>query len=252
MKFDTKYGEREGLTMLSTLLCNRGGVITIKVHGQIYLDRDTTDTYSMGTGEIINVKEEILKLYNQENGLQLVREYIDKIKAENPDYVQFLELLAARESSGGYGEISESGSYLGRYQIGDDVFKDIGFKDKDTNNWTDLAKAFGVNSKESYLKNPIAQEVAILFALRWDYYYVLDNGDDVMLTEYADDVEVTTSGLIAAAHLVGHSDLHKAFIGEQTWDNTVDGNKVKASEYMEEMGGLDLSGILGGVELAHE
>lgn len=252
MKFDTKYGEQEGLTMLSTLLCNRGGVITIKVHGQIYLDRDTTDTYSMGTGEIINVKEEILKLYNQENGLQLVREYIDKIKAENPDYVQFLELLAARESSGGYGEISESGSYLGRYQIGDDVFKDIGFKDKDTNNWTDLAKAFGVNSKESYLKNPIAQEVAILFALRWDYYYVLDNGDDVMLTEYADDVEVTTSGLIAAAHLVGHSDLHKAFIGEQTWDNTVDGNKVKASEYMEEMGGLDLSGILGGVELAHE
>ena len=61
MKFDTKYGEQEGLTMLSTLLCNRGGVITIKVHGQIYLDRDTTDTYSMGTGEIINVKEEILK-----------------------------------------------------------------------------------------------------------------------------------------------------------------------------------------------
>lgn len=38
MKFDTKYGEQEGLTMLSTLLCTRGGVITIKVHGQIYLD----------------------------------------------------------------------------------------------------------------------------------------------------------------------------------------------------------------------
>lgn len=38
MKFDTKYGQKEGLTMLSTLLCTRGGVITIKVHGQIYLD----------------------------------------------------------------------------------------------------------------------------------------------------------------------------------------------------------------------
>lgn len=37
-KFSTEYGPKEGLTMLSTLLCKRGGVITIKVHGQIYLD----------------------------------------------------------------------------------------------------------------------------------------------------------------------------------------------------------------------
>ncbi len=37
-EFDTQYGKKEGLTMLSTLLCTRGGVITIKVHGQIYVD----------------------------------------------------------------------------------------------------------------------------------------------------------------------------------------------------------------------
>lgn len=35
MKFDTDSGQKEGLTMLSTLLCTRGGVITIKTHGQI-------------------------------------------------------------------------------------------------------------------------------------------------------------------------------------------------------------------------
>lgn len=245
MKFDTKYGQKEGLTMLSTLLCTRGGVITIKVHGQIYIEHREQE-------EIVNVKEEIMKLYDQVNGLQLVSEYLDKIKAENPDYVQFLELLAYRESTGNYDSINPKGPYLGRYQIGDEVFRDIGFKDKKTNEWTDFAKAFGVNSQESYLNNPTAQEVAILFALRWDYYYVLDNGDNVMLTEYVDDVEVTTSGLIAAAHLVGHGDLHRAFIGEQSWDDTVDGNNTKASEYMLEMGGLDLSGILGGVELVHE
>lgn len=38
MKFDAKGGKKEGLTMLSTLLCKRGGVITFKVHGQIYLE----------------------------------------------------------------------------------------------------------------------------------------------------------------------------------------------------------------------
>lgn len=34
MTFDTDLGEKEGLTMLSTLLCVRGGVITITTHGQ--------------------------------------------------------------------------------------------------------------------------------------------------------------------------------------------------------------------------
>ncbi len=38
LEFDTQYGKKEGLTMLSTLLCTRGGIITIKVHGQIYVD----------------------------------------------------------------------------------------------------------------------------------------------------------------------------------------------------------------------
>ena len=44
MKFDTKYGQREGLTMMSSLLCTRGGVITITFHGQIYLDGGEIDS----------------------------------------------------------------------------------------------------------------------------------------------------------------------------------------------------------------
>jgi len=41
MKFSTAEGEKEGLTMLSTLLCYRGGIITIEESGQseqIYID----------------------------------------------------------------------------------------------------------------------------------------------------------------------------------------------------------------------
>ena len=50
-EFDTQYGKQEGLTMLSTLLCTRGGVITIKVHGQIYLDTYDGDlVYKTVTG----------------------------------------------------------------------------------------------------------------------------------------------------------------------------------------------------------
>lgn len=51
LEFDTQYGKKEGLTMMSTLLCTRGGVITIKVHGQIYLDTYDGDlVYKTVTG----------------------------------------------------------------------------------------------------------------------------------------------------------------------------------------------------------
>lgn len=64
MKFDTKYGQKEGLTMLSTLLCTRGGIITIKVHGQIYLDCDELlqrieEKMNMISGKSINTLDEM-------------------------------------------------------------------------------------------------------------------------------------------------------------------------------------------------
>lgn len=67
MKFDTKYGQKEGLTMLSTLLCTRGGVITIKVHGQIYLDCDDLlqrieEKMNMISSKSINTLDEMRRL----------------------------------------------------------------------------------------------------------------------------------------------------------------------------------------------
>jgi len=56
MKFDTKYGKKEGLTMLSTLLCTRGGIITVKWHGQnneginIEMALDKMTEYLQGKG----------------------------------------------------------------------------------------------------------------------------------------------------------------------------------------------------------
>lgn len=41
---------------------------------------------------------------------------------------------------------------------------------------------------------------------------------------------------------------YKGFTGEKSWKDIYDGNKTKATTYMDEMGGLDLSGILGGIQ----
>lgn len=48
--------------------------------------------------------------------------------------------------------------------------------------------------------------------------------------------------------MVGCGDVHKAFIGVETWEDTHDGKGTSALYYMEEMGGLDLDGILVGLE----
>lgn len=248
MKWDTEFGKKEGLTMLSTLLCTRGGIISIEFSGQT-IDHNANEEISANSiaenSKDINVKEVILKLLEMENGIELVSDYLEVIKRENPEYVEFLELLAQPESGGSYE--AHKGQYLGRYQIGNSVFEQIKFKDS-SGNWTELAKSLGVNSAEDFLKNETAQEVAILFSLRWDYQNILSNGNDREVGSTINGTMITNSGEIAAGHLVGCDTLRKAFAGEISWEDAYDGNHVEALVYMEKMGGLDISGILVGIE----
>ena len=56
MKFSTLKGEKEGLTMMSTLLCGKGGIITINASGQIYVEPKNVDE------EIGDIEERIEQL----------------------------------------------------------------------------------------------------------------------------------------------------------------------------------------------
>lgn len=334
MQWSTDKGPAERLTMGATLLCTRGGRITIETSGQTPRIMDTAvgglvadlgaalgtvaddgrdsvwddigSDMTGGTGEDVKAHiREILGItawnkldewtdydkWESENDwtelerrVNLVTEYIDEIKQNNSEYAQFLELLGGRESegNGGYQAVSDSESFWGMYQIGEETFKQIKFIDN-SYEWTDLAKTFGVGitssstntkeeaeeqgeqteqdekteenekkpykkGKQSFLDSEIAQEVAVLFALRCDYQQILENGDDQYIGQNIHGVEITKSGLIAAGHLIGCKKLHNAFIGAITWDRAEDGNHTKALDYMETMGGLDLDGILVGIE----
>lgn len=192
-----------------------------------------------------DVEEKILELLDMDNSMELIEEYIRKIKENNPDYVRFLETLAGYEASGNYDTVSESGTFLGLYQIGPMTLKDIQFKNEN-GEWTELAKKLEIVSDESFLKNETAQEVAILFALRSDYKYITRYGDHNRIGEIINGEVITKSGLIAGAHLVGCKALHDAIVANAL-DETKDGNGTTALFYMQEMGGLDLSGILVGI-----
>lgn len=71
----------------------------IMTDGQIYLEPE-------------NVKEKILELLEMDNGLELVEEYINKIKSTYPDYDSFLELLAQAESREKLKSITNYGEYI--------------------------------------------------------------------------------------------------------------------------------------------
>ncbi len=204
---------------------------------------NTLDTDDEGEN---NIKEKLLAFLEQENGVELAEEYINKIKIENPDVNKFLEKLAFRESTGEYDSHRKGSPFLGRYQLGDETLQQIGFKDSN-NDWTTLAESLGVHDEESYLDSKVAQEVAVLFALRWGYQYILTYGFDKYIGTKVEGVEVTESGLIAALHLVGIKDVNDALNGDKQWKDVYDGNEVPALEYMEELGGFDMSILWGGI-----
>lgn len=154
-------------------------------------------------------------------------------------YDQFLDGLAQRESSGIYGKVSSSGSYLGRYQMGADALTDAGFKKNGA--WTTLAKKYGVTNNASFLSSPQGQEVAIRLFHAELWKQLLNHGAESVIGDSYIGVTITKSGLLAAAHLVGASGVMGAI---QDNREIADANGTKATRYMSELMGYDISEIV--------
>ncbi|MBE9606386.1 hypothetical protein IAI18_16100 [Acetobacteraceae bacterium H6797] len=120
-------------------------------------------------------------------------------------------LASAERSDGhpnqGYGLRNAGSGALGRYQLTPIALRDIGWQDAE-GNWTAKAAAKGVQSEESFLASPAAQEAAM-----GDYLNRVETilasqgslsrtGQAVMGTD-GGDVPITRAGLLAAAHRRG-------------------------------------------------
>ena len=152
-------------------------------------------------------------------------------------YDLFLEVLAANESSNNYNAVS--GSHLGKYQMGDDALTDAGFKTDET--WSTLANYYGITNKTSFLSSHQGQEVAIRLFHAELWKQLVSFGAESVIGDSYIGVTITKSGLLAAAHLVGALRLMGAI---QDNREIADANGTKATRYMSELMGYDISEIV--------
>ena len=134
-------------------------------------------------------------------------------------YLGFSNDLGFSESSGNYKAVNRLG-YVGKYQFG----------------WSAL-KWVGISSKRTFLNSPELQEEALatLISLnKWVLkdYIVKYHGQHIA------GVQVTESGIIAAAHLGGAGNVIK-FLESEGETIFADANNVPITKYMKHFGGYD-------------
>ncbi len=138
-------------------------------------------------------------------------------------YLGFTKDLGFSESSGNYKAVNRLG-YVGKYQFG----------------WSAL-KWVGVNSKRRFLNNPELQEEAFEKLISLNKWVLKD-----YIAKYRGQrisgVQITESGIIAAAHLGGAGNVIK-FLESDGTNVFADANNVPITKYMKRFGGYDLSSI---------
>ncbi len=136
-------------------------------------------------------------------------------------YVGFKEALGFKESQGDYKTINHYG-YLGKYQFGKGTLKLVGIYDT-----------------IDFLNSPALQEAAF-YANASRNKWILQRDIKRFVGKTINGVEVTESGILAAAHLAGPGSVKKYLRswGAQAFSDAF-GTTIKT--YMKRFGGYDVS-----------
>ncbi|MBY0366642.1 MAG: DUF3262 family protein [Burkholderiales bacterium] len=156
----------------------------------------------------------------------------------------FLNALAQRESGMNASVVNPYG-YVGLFQMGEAALIDAGYYRPDGTGANDWRGGWtgkgGITSLSDFKSNPQAQIAAVTAYEAKQWSYIQSKGLDQYIGQTIGGVEITRSGLIAGAHLVGVGNL-----GKFLWSNgatvPVDGNRVPISQYIAQFGGYQLTG----------
>lgn len=136
-------------------------------------------------------------------------------------YVGFKEALGFKESRGNYKIVNEFG-YMGKYQFGKGTLSLVGIKDA-----------------QLFLDSPELQEAAF-YANAARNKWILIRDIDRYVGKTINGIEITESGILAAAHLAGPGSVKKFL---RSWGETGfnDAFGTSISYYMKKFGGYDTS-----------
>lgn len=138
-------------------------------------------------------------------------------------FTGFKEALAFKESQGKYTLINSLG-YMGKYQFGYAALK-----------------AIGIHDSSQFLKDPRLQEKAfkaLLAKNKWELRKEIEQYEGKVIN----GVEITESGILAAAHLGGAGSVKK-FFKSQGKRTIKDNFGTSLQSYMKKFGGYDTSFI---------
>ncbi len=141
-------------------------------------------------------------------------------------YIGFKEAVAFKESRGDYGVVNQFG-YLGKYQFGKGTLALIGIKNVKRN---------------KFLNNPALQEKAFYANLSRNKW-VLRRDIKWFVGRRMNGVEVTESGILAAAHLSGPGAVKK-YLRSGGVEGFADAFGTTIRYYMKRFGGYDTSFVV--------
>lgn len=161
-------------------------------------------------------------------------------------YDTYLRDLAYRESGNRSWVVNRYG-YMGLYQMGRAALVDAGYMTS-SGQWTGKN---GATSQAAFLANQTIQTAAINDYNRVQWGYITRMGLDRYVGQTVGGVEITESGLLAGAHLLGAGNL-ATFLRSGGATVPRDGNRVPITQYIAAFGGhgLAFDGPLPDIDLA--
>ncbi|MDP6922186.1 MAG: peptidoglycan-binding protein LysM [Lutibacter sp.] len=168
--------------------------------------------------ESLFFSEEISTVHTKENTF-----YRKKIPFLARDYNGFKEAVAFKESQGKYHVVNGYG-YLGKYQFG-----------------TSTLERLRIYQPDLFLKNPSLQEKAFA-ALCSLNKWILRKDIQRSVGKKINGIDITESGILAAAHLAGAGNVKK-FLRSKGQESTKDAYNSSIEDYMKAFAYYDTSFI---------
>ncbi len=169
----------------------------------------------------LKVNEPTAVLFPKDKAAMIEIEHLPPFAGK--EFTGFKEALAFKESKGDYLAVNTFG-YLGKYQFG-----------------MSTLELMGVHNDQQFLNNPALQEKVFQVNIARNKW-ILRKDIKRFVGKRIHGIEITESGMLAAAHLAGAGNV-KRYLRSLGKNDVMDDYGSNIAFYIKEFAGYDISGI---------